>query len=186
MRKGKTRRTGNPATGLFLLVAGLFLASTAPAEDERIPIKVVVAAMFENGEVTGDVPGELQLWVERLALDTALPFPLGERDLYLNDTGVMAVLLGGGISNATASVMALGADLRFDLSRAYWLIAGVAGGDPADLSLGSAAWAKHVIDGDLAYEIDGVLRDVRGADQDELATLHLENAHVSRDFLNRS
>jgi purine nucleoside permease len=122
--------------------------------EERIPIKVIVAAMFENGDVTGDVPGELQLWVERLQLNEELPFPLGERGLFLNDEGVMAVLLGGGIANATASVMALGMDPRFDLSNSYWLIAGVAGGDPADLSLGSAAWAKHVIDGDLAYEID--------------------------------
>ena len=67
----------------------------------------------------------------------------------------MAILLGGGIANATATVMALGNDGRFDLRKAYWLIAGIAGGDPEDLSLGSAAWAKHVVDGDLAYEIDG-------------------------------
>jgi purine nucleoside permease len=51
--------------------------------------------------------------------------------------------------------MALGLDPRFDLSKAYWLVAGVAGGDPLDMSLGSAAWARHVVDGDLAYEIDG-------------------------------
>ena len=61
---------------------------------------------------------------------------------------------GGGIPNATASIMALGLDTRFDLSAAYWLVAGIAGGDPNDISLGSAAWATQVIDGDLAYEID--------------------------------
>ena len=138
-----------PALAALCLVA----AAPLPAA-EPVAVKVVVAAMFENGETTGDAPGELQFWVERLALDTALPFPQGERELYLNDDGVLAVLLGGGTANATASVMALGADPRFDLRRAYWLIAGVAGGDPADLSLGSAAWAKHVVDGDLAYEID--------------------------------
>jgi len=115
----------------------------------------VVAAMFERGETTGDQPGELQLWVERLQLENTMPFPQGQRELYLSDDGVMAVLLGGGISNATATIMALGNDPRFDLRKSYWLIAGIAGGDPADLSLGSAAWAKHVVDGDLAYEIDG-------------------------------
>jgi len=138
---------------LSFIFAGM-LAANALTAAERVPVKVVIAAMFENGETTGDKPGELQFWVERLKLDQALPFPLGERELYLNDEGVMAVLLGGGISNATASVMALGMDPRFNLSKSYWLIAGVAGGDPADLSLGSAAWAKHVVDGDLAYEID--------------------------------
>jgi purine nucleoside permease len=50
--------------------------------------------------------------------------------------------------------MALGLDPRFDLSKAYWLIAGIAGADPEHASLGSAAWAEWVVDGDLAYEID--------------------------------
>jgi purine nucleoside permease len=50
--------------------------------------------------------------------------------------------------------MAVGLDPRFDLSKAYWLVAGIGGGDPADVSLGSAVWADHVLDGDLAYEID--------------------------------
>jgi purine nucleoside permease len=124
------------------------------AEEERRAIKVVIVAMFENGAARGDEPGELQFWVERLPLDTQLRFPLGESDLYLNDEGVLAFVTGGGIPNAAASVMALGLDPRFDLSKAYWLVAGVAGGDPQDMSLGSAAWARHVVDGDLAYEID--------------------------------
>ena len=37
---------------------------------------------------------------------------------------------------------------------AYWLIAGIAGGSPDRISLGSAAWARWVVDGDLGYEID--------------------------------
>ena len=50
--------------------------------------------------------------------------------------------------------MALGLDPRFDLTKAYWVVAGIAGIDPADASLGSAAWAEWVVDGDLAHEID--------------------------------
>lgn len=130
------------------------------ANEEKLAIKVVVVAMYENGDPRGDDPGELQLWVERLELDTQLPFPSGESDLFLNDEGVLAFVTGGGIPNATASVMALGLDPRFDLSKAYWLVAGVAGADPLDLSLGSAAWARHVVDGDLAYEIDS--REIPG------------------------
>ena len=122
-------------------------------------IRVSTCQKLQLGEARGDYPGELQLWVERLGLDTELPFPSGESNLFLNDEGVLAFVTGGGIPNATASVMALGLDPRFDLSKAYWLVAGVAGADPADLSLGSAAWARHVVDGDLAYEIDG--REIR-------------------------
>jgi len=40
-----------------------------------IRVKVVVVAMFERGEDTGDIPGEYQLWVEREHLDQVLPLP---------------------------------------------------------------------------------------------------------------
>jgi purine nucleoside permease len=50
--------------------------------------------------------------------------------------------------------MALGTDSRFDLSRAYWVIAGIAGVDPNVASVGSAAWANWVVNGDLGFEID--------------------------------
>jgi len=140
---------------IWLAATSALFAAPAFADDERLAIKVVVVAMYEIDEARGDAPGELQLWVERLALDTELAFPSGESKLFLNDEGVLAFVTGGGIPNATASVMALGLDPRFDLSKAYWLVAGVAGGDPLDMSLGSAAWARHVVDGDLAYEIDG-------------------------------
>lgn len=50
--------------------------------------------------------------------------------------------------------MALGLDPRFDLSKAYWIIAGIGGGAPSEVSLGSAVWVDRVLDGDLAFEID--------------------------------
>src|ERR1700688_4498183 len=64
------------------------------------------------------------------------------------------MLTGVGTAKAAASVMAVGLDPRFDLTKAYWIVSGIGGGDPADVSLGSAVWAEHVLDGDLAYEID--------------------------------
>ncbi|MEM7017002.1 MAG: purine nucleoside permease [Pseudomonadota bacterium] len=124
------------------------------ATEKPIPVKVVVVSMFENGELTGDRPGEFQLWIERLPLDKEWPFELGEYPLRSNADGILGICVGGGIANATASIMALGLDPRFDLSKAYWLVAGISGGDPEDVSLGTAVWANHVVDGDLLYEID--------------------------------
>jgi purine nucleoside permease len=142
---------------LVLGVLGHFpfflLAQSAPPA-KPIPIKVVIVAMFERGEDTGDTPGEYQLWVEREHLDQILPLPAGYHHVRLNKDGVLGILTGVGTAKAAASVMAVGLDPRFDLSKAYWLIAGIGGGDPADVSLGSAVWADHVLDGDLAYEID--------------------------------
>jgi purine nucleoside permease len=132
-----------------------FSYSGAPAAAlPPIPVKVVVIALFESGADQGDAPGEYQYWVERDHLDRVFAFPQGYHDLRMNDQGVLGVLAGVGTARAAASIMALGLDPRFDLSKAYWLIAGIAGADPEDASLGSAAWAEWVVDGDLAYEID--------------------------------
>ena len=50
--------------------------------------------------------------------------------------------------------MALGMDPRFDLTHAYWVLAGISGFDPNDASLGSACWVDWVVDGDLSHSID--------------------------------
>ncbi|HXP86196.1 MAG TPA: purine nucleoside permease [Bryobacteraceae bacterium] len=142
------------STALFLFAAVALTARFSAAKDPVIPVKVVVVTMFERGADTGDEPGELQYWVERNHLDRVLPFPQGYHDLRMNREGVLAVLTGMGTAKAAGSIMALGLDPRFDLRKAYWVVAGIAGVDPADASLGSAAWAEWVVDGDLGYEID--------------------------------
>ena len=121
---------------------------------KSIIVKVVVIAAFERGEDTGDAPGEFQFWVEREHLNQVLELPAGYHHLRVNKDGVLGMVTGVATAKAAASVMALGLDPRFDLSKAYWIVAGIGGGDPADVSLGSAVWADHVVDGDLAFEID--------------------------------
>lgn len=138
---------------LWLLCLFLQPASTGIAQPP-IPVKVVVVAMYEQGADTGDAPGEYQYWVEREHLDHVMPFPAGFHDLRMNNDGVLGVLTGVGTAKAAATIMALGLDSRFDLSHAYWLVAGIAGGNPANVSLGSAVWSHWVVDGDLAHEID--------------------------------
>lgn len=140
---------------IFLHYA-LLAACAVPcaAKPKPIAVKVVVVAMFELGEDTGDQPGELQYWVERDHLDRVYPLPAAYHSVRVNDDGEMAVLTGQGTAHAAATIMALGLDPRFDLTHAYWLIAGIAGGSPDHISLGSAAWARWVVDGDLGYEID--------------------------------
>ena len=149
--------TGLQRFVLILIVVVVFpfqLFGQGASPSKPIPIKVVIVAMFERGADTGDTPGEYQLWVEREHLDQIIPLPAGYHPVRLNKDGVLGILTGVGTAKAAASVMAVGLDPCFDLSKAYWLIAGIGGGDPADVSLGSAVWAGHVLDGDLAYEID--------------------------------
>jgi purine nucleoside permease len=138
----------------FLFILLILQALTAYAAPRSIPVKVVVVAMFEVGKDTGDQPGELQYWVERDHLDQVFDLPAAYHAVRMNGDGEMAVLTGAGTAHAAATIMAVGLDPRFDLSHAYWIIAGIAGGNPARTSLGSAAWARYVVDADLAYEID--------------------------------
>jgi purine nucleoside permease len=143
---------------LLALVLTCSCASLAAKKPEnppaKIKVKVVVVAMFEVGADTGDQPGELQYWVERDHLDTIYPMPAAYHDARMNADGELAIVTGQGTAHAAATIMALGLDPRFDLTHAYWLIAGIAGGNPEYTSLGSAVWANWVVDGDLAYEID--------------------------------
>jgi purine nucleoside permease len=125
------------------------------AEAAPIPIRVVVVTTFEIGADTGDIPGEFQNWVERFPLPQTIAFPLGDRALrYDPVNGVLGIVTGEGAERGAASIMALGSDPRFDFSHAYWLIAGIAGVDPNAASVGSAAWADWVVNGDLGFEID--------------------------------
>lgn len=118
-------------------------------------IRVVIVTMFDPPPDARNWPSELTRWVERVPLPERMAFPLGERDLRLNsERGVLAIVTGVGNTKAAASIMALGLDPRFDLSRAYWLVAGIAGANPAAMTLGSAAWVDWVVDGDLAHDID--------------------------------
>ncbi len=148
---------------IFACLLLIAVAATAAAKPRPIPVKVVVVTMFEVGEDTGDKPGELQYWVERDHLDRIYPLPAGYHAVRMNSSGEMAVLTGQGTANAAATIMALGLDPRFDLSHAYWIVAGIAGGSPDRASLGSAVWARWVVDGDLGLR-DRRARDSAGLD----------------------
>jgi purine nucleoside permease len=132
-----------------------FCAAAAwAAQPVPIEVKVVVVTMFEIGADTGDAAGEFQLWYERHKFDKRFHFA-HHHDLFLDSkSGVLGMVTGVGTANSASAVMELGLDRRFDLSHAYWLVAGIAGVDPEDASIGSAAWATYVVDGDLAHEID--------------------------------
>ena len=141
-----------PFLALSLVILALACIPSSSADTRMV--KVVVVTMFEIGENTGDRPGEFQLWKERRNLTEVLPFH-GWRDLHYDPEDDLLVMVTGiGTARSAAAVMALGMDDRFDLSEAYWLIVGIAGIDPEDAPVGSAAWAEYLVDGDLGHHID--------------------------------
>ena len=146
------------AFGLRAIATALPLAA-ASTDEKPFDVRVVVVTTFEVGKDTGDVAGELQNWIERYPCNEELPFAQGIHKLMLNRKDhVLCLLTGVGKSHASASVMGLGMDPRFDLTKAYWILAGIGGIDPRVAPVASGVWANYVVDGDLAYELDG--RDI--------------------------
>jgi purine nucleoside permease len=130
---------------LILVAATRLTAQFAP--------KVVVVATYELGADTGDKPGEFQFWVERAHLTNSLAVPGVDRPLRWRDDGVWGAVSGTTV-RAGLQMMALLHDPRFDFRETYWLVNGIAGVDAENASIGSAAWSRWVVDGDIAYELD--------------------------------
>ena len=120
--------------------------SIALAAVPAIAVKFVVVANFENGKDLGDKPGEYQFWVEREHLDETLTVRGATGPVRRNAQGLYGLLL----ENLTAFLL----DARFDFSKTYWLFTGISGADPQVASVGSAAWARWVVNGDELREID--------------------------------
>ncbi len=138
----------------LLLIALAFVSlAAAPALAAPIPIKVVILTTFEAGEDKGDRPGEFQFFAERMPLDQTMVVPGIERPVRYSKDGVLGVVTGmrGRPREAIAALISGG---QFDVSHAYWLVAGIAGVDPRAASIGSAAWAQYVVDADVTYEMD--------------------------------
>jgi purine nucleoside permease len=148
-------------TSIILFVLIIFtimgVAPTFAQDDDdqgKRQVKVLTIAMFEFGNITGDFPGEAQRWAEGEGLNQVVDVPGLLWPVYCNSANHCIVITGVGFSNAASSIAILGSYSKLDLSQAYILIAGIAGVDPADGTLGSAAWADWVVNGDLAHHID--------------------------------
>ncbi len=156
----------NPMTKhLFTVLLFLTLPGLASAADKIAP-KVIILSCFEVGNDTGDIPGEFQFFAEREHLTQAIavpgaPHPLvhNDHELYGEVSGIVNIKPGAepdhlNCVETSQLIMALALDPQLDLRKTYWIINGIAGIDPAAGSIGSAAWAKNVVDGDAMREID--------------------------------
>ena len=135
------------ACGLLLLAVAGAAAAGSPA-DAPLAVKVLVVNMFEL---------EAAPWIRALRPDREIRVPGLSADypaVRCNGDGVCQMTTGMGHANAAASMMAVLYSGAFDLHKTYFLIAGIAGIDPAHGTLGTAAWARYVVDGGIVHEID--------------------------------
>lgn len=128
------------------------LAVNAHAQQPNLPtpraLKVVIISMFTP---------EAEPWIAPFQLKEEIVVPGLSPDhaaIKCNSDDVCIMITGMGHANAAASTMALTLDPRFDLRRTYFLIAGIAGIDPAQGTTGTATWARYLVDVGIAHEID--------------------------------
>jgi purine nucleoside permease len=134
------------ATALF--TAPSFAQDESP-EDGR-PVKVMLVNMFFNEGHAWDpfFPAGATETIPVRGLSSDYP------TVRCNTSGVCQMTTGMGHANVAASTMALLLSGKFDLRRAYILIAGISGIDPSQGTTGSAAWARYLVDYGISCEID--------------------------------
>jgi purine nucleoside permease len=142
-----------------LLVAGTVAAPAIAHADDSFaqgdgdshgrPVKVMIISMFgPEGQVWLDHLGPWQdITVAGLSPDNPA--------VHCNQQDVCVMTTGMGHANAAASIMALTFSPRFDLRHTYFMVAGIAGIDPLQGTVGSAAWANWLVDFGIQWEIDG-------------------------------
>ncbi|GAA6009236.1 hypothetical protein JCM11491_004240 [Sporobolomyces phaffii] len=118
--------------------------STGPYEP-----KVMIVSMFTP---------EREVWLQPLNLTQNVTFkgasPLFPHVACNEAYSTCIVTTGEAEINAASTIMALTLSSEFNLTKTYFLIAGIGGIRPSEGTLGSAAWARFSVQSGLAYELD--------------------------------
>jgi purine nucleoside permease len=144
-RSGRYSRWGGTLWAMTMLSNAAFAQHVAAAP---LPVKVLVVNLFGL---------EADPWLKALRPDREyrVPgLPADSPSVRCNQEEVCQMTTDMGHANAAASMMAVMYSGLFDLRKTYFLVAGIAGIDPARGTLGSVAWARYVVDAGISHVID--------------------------------
>ena len=151
---------------LTLICTSLLLSACGSSPKK---IKVLILPKFEIGEMTGDMPGEAQLYYEEY-LNGAEEYEIegGHKDnkLYVKDDIAM-LITGESKVNSALSLDAALRDERFDYSDAYIISTGCAGSGTETTVMGDVFIITATVDYDLGHQAD--IRDIQGYERSSLA-----------------
>ena len=143
---------------LTLICTSLLLSACGSSPKK---IKVLILPKFEIGEMTGDMPGEAQLYYEEY-LNGAEEYEIegGHKDnkLYVKDDIAM-LITGESKVNSALSLDAALRDERFDYSDAYIISTGCAGSGTETTVMGDVFIITATVDYDLGHQAD--IRDMQ-------------------------
>jgi purine nucleoside permease len=132
----------------LMLMSTCLLRTGAAADAPPLAVKVLIINMFSL---------EAAPWLDALRPTREIRVPGLSGDYPLvkcTAEAVCEMVTGMGHANAAASMMAVLYSGAFDLRETYFIVAGIAGIDPERGTIGSAAWARYVVDSGIAHEID--------------------------------
>ena len=139
----------------FLLIAAVLITSAFSA-DAGIPSKVLLLPKFENGEMSGDFPGEAQYYYEAYTQggdEYEIKGGMPGSKLYVKD-GVAIYVTGMGKVNTAMSLNSILLDPRFDFSDCYFISTGCAGSATEYSVMGDVFVITAAIDYDLGHHAD--------------------------------
>ncbi|KAK8122899.1 purine nucleoside permease [Apiospora sp. TS-2023a] len=136
--------------------AYLCVAAAAAVCNGKIKPKVMILTFFNaEGEIyltKSNLTGALDFGAQQHRVPFASPqFPYlqctRDYDACLMTTGEAEI-------QATATTMALLADPQLDLSETYWVLTGIGGGAPDQVTLGAITLARFTVQVGMSYEMD--------------------------------
>ena len=154
---------------IILVIAALLCAtvfSSCAAKTEKPSLRAIIIPKFEIGEMSGDAPGEAQLFYEEYCAgcpEVEIPNMSKTGHFYYNEeNGVGILITGSGKTAAGLSLMALFSSGLYDYSRAYIISVGCAGGNSELTTLGDVILVAAAGDFDLGHHVDSNEREDTG------------------------
>jgi purine nucleoside permease len=146
---------------IFIVLALCFVLTACAAiqsgkSGAPLPVKVLILPKFEVGELSGDFPGEAQLFYENYFTDSEAFEIAGTVDgskLYYKD-GLAMYVLGEGKVNSAASLTSILLDSRLDFSNACFMTVGCGGGAYERSVIGDIVLITGVADFDAGHRVD--------------------------------
>lgn len=161
MVMSKKTKTGRIRTGLMMiliLVMCMQICSACSSSPKKTPLRVLIIPKFEVGEMSGDFPGEAQLFYEKYCPgceEIDIPHMPQTAHFYLNDkNGVGILVTDSGKTAAGLSLMAVLSSELYDYSDTRIVSVGCGGGSAGNCTLGDVILVTAVCDYDLGHHVD--------------------------------
>ena len=140
----------------LLVIIGALTGCSLRSKNREIPVRVLILPKFEVSEMTGDFPGEAQLFYEEYLAggnEYEIKGCAGTNRLYYKD-GIALCAVGQGKVASALNTSAVLSDARFDFSDAYVLSVGCGGSAEGYGIFGDVFVISAAADYDLGHHAD--------------------------------